>query len=57
VTVDALFWLVPLALALGGFFAMAFLWAVRSGQMEDLDDPPVRMLQEDDPHVRPPPRA
>ncbi len=54
---DALFWLVPLALALGGFFAMAFLWAVRSGQMEDLDDPPVRMLQEDDPHVRPPPRA
>jgi cbb3-type cytochrome oxidase maturation protein len=42
---DALFWLVPLAIVLGGCFAAAFLWAVRAGQFDDLDDAPVRMLR------------
>ena len=45
---EALFWLVPLAIALGGTFAAAFLWAVRSGQFDDIDDAPVRMLQKDE---------
>ncbi len=46
---NALFLLVPLALALGGFFAAAFLWAARSGQFDDLDDPAERVLHDDPP--------
>ena len=45
---EALFWLVPLAILLGGTFAAAFLWAVRAGQFDDLDDAPLRMLQVDE---------
>jgi cbb3-type cytochrome oxidase maturation protein len=44
---NVLFLLVPLALVLGAGFAFAFVWAVRDGQMDDLDDPPQRMLAED----------
>jgi cbb3-type cytochrome oxidase maturation protein len=45
---DALIFLVPLALLMGGFFAAAFLVSVNRGQFDDLDDPPVRMLRDDD---------
>jgi cbb3-type cytochrome oxidase maturation protein len=44
---NALFFLIPLALLLGGGFAGAFLWAARRGQFDDLDDPPQRMLEDD----------
>ena len=44
---DALFFLIPLALLLGASFAVAFLWAVRDGQFDDLDDAPQRMLRDD----------
>lgn len=43
---DALFFLVPLALLLGGTFAGGFLWSVRTGQLDDLDDPPRRILRD-----------
>ena len=43
---DALFFLLPIALALGGLFAGLFVLAVRNGQFDDLDDPPERMLRE-----------
>lgn len=39
--------LVPAALLLGAFFAVLFVLAVRTGQFDDLDDPPVRALQDD----------
>ncbi|MCB9682304.1 MAG: cbb3-type cytochrome oxidase assembly protein CcoS [Alphaproteobacteria bacterium] len=42
----ALVFLVPIAIALGATFAWAFLWAVRSGQYDDLDDPPERILHD-----------
>jgi cbb3-type cytochrome oxidase maturation protein len=45
--VDALIWLLPLAVALGGAFAVAFLFAVRNGQFDDLEDPPERILHDD----------
>lgn len=45
---DAIVFLVPLALALGALFAGLFLVAVRRGQFDDLDDPPARMLEADD---------
>ena len=38
--------LLPVALILGGVFAGLFLYAARSGQFDDLDDPPERMLHD-----------
>jgi cbb3-type cytochrome oxidase maturation protein len=37
---------VPLALVLGGIFAVLFILAVRDGQFDDLDDPPERILHD-----------
>jgi cbb3-type cytochrome oxidase maturation protein len=38
--------LVPLSLMLLLVMIAAFIWAVRSGQFEDLDTPPLDMLAE-----------
>ena len=43
---DAVFFLLPLAVALGALFAFLFLRAVRGGQFDDLDDPPQRMMMD-----------
>jgi len=43
---NVLYLLIPLALLLAGGFLMAFIWATRSGQMEDLDSAPYRILFE-----------
>jgi cbb3-type cytochrome oxidase maturation protein len=43
-----LFALIPLALLLLAFAIWAFFWAVRSGQFDDLDTPPVRILLDDE---------
>ena len=43
---DAVAFLLPLALALGGVFATLCLLAVRGGQYDDLDDPPERILHD-----------
>lgn len=39
----------PVALLLVVIFAIAFVWSVRTGQMDDLDTPAVRMLHDDEP--------
>jgi len=44
-----LYVLVPLALLCGMGAVFAFLWAVRTGQLDDLDTPAVRILTDDDP--------
>jgi len=44
----AVLFLLPVALALGAVFAWLFVAAVRSGQFDDLDDPPERILHDDD---------
>ncbi len=44
----ALFWLIPLALALGGLGLFGFFWAVRSGQFDDTQGDAERILGEDD---------
>ena len=44
---NAIVFLLPIALFLGGTFLVAFLLAVRSGQFDDLDDPPERILREE----------
>ena len=38
---------VPAALAFALSAVFAFLWASRSGQLDDLDTPPLRMLHDD----------
>ena len=43
---NALLILIPVVLLLGGVFAGLFLYAARSGQFEDLDDPPERVLHD-----------
>jgi len=40
--------LLPVVLALGAVFAGLFIAAVRSGQFDDLDDPPERILHDED---------
>ena len=40
--------LVPVAVALAVVFLILFLLAARDGQFEDLDDPPRRILHDDD---------
>ena len=50
------FIILPLALLLGGGAIAAYVWSVRSGQLDDLDTPAVRVLHDDVP-ARPPPDA
>jgi cbb3-type cytochrome oxidase maturation protein len=45
---SVLIFLVPIALFLGLLGLGAFLWALRSGQFDDLDGAPERILFDDD---------
>ena len=38
----------PLALVIAVVAVLAFIWAVRSGQFDDMDTPAVRILHDDD---------
>jgi cbb3-type cytochrome oxidase maturation protein len=51
---NGLLYLIPAALFLGGLGLAAFLWALRSGQYDDLDGAGSRILF-DDPDSPPPP--
>jgi cbb3-type cytochrome oxidase maturation protein len=48
-TMESLLLLIPLAIALGLLGLCAFLWALRSGQFEDLDGAAQRILIDDEP--------
>jgi cbb3-type cytochrome oxidase maturation protein len=43
-----LYLILPLALLFAGAAVAAFAWAVRSGQLDDVDTPPRRILFEDE---------
>jgi cbb3-type cytochrome oxidase maturation protein len=43
---NAVLFLLPLAILLGAVFAVLFIVAVKDGQFDDLDDPPERMLHD-----------
>jgi cbb3-type cytochrome oxidase maturation protein len=45
---DSLFLLIPLSIAVIGLVAALFLWAVRSGQFDDLEGPAHDILDDDD---------
>jgi cbb3-type cytochrome oxidase maturation protein len=46
---NALAWLIPAALFLGGLGLVAFLWSLRSGQFDDLEGAAYRILEDDEP--------
>lgn len=45
---SVLFIVVPLATLLVGGAVAAYIWSARTGQMDDLDTPAVRMLHDDE---------
>jgi cbb3-type cytochrome oxidase maturation protein len=52
---DVVIYLIPIALVMGLIGLGAFLWALRTGQFEDLDGAANRILfDEDDAPCRPP---
>jgi cbb3-type cytochrome oxidase maturation protein len=44
----ALYIVLPLALVIAAIAVGAFIWVVRSGQLDDVDTPPRRILFDDD---------
>jgi len=54
----ALAWLVPAALSLGLLALAGFVWALRSGQFDDLDGAAWRVLSDDEgePAAKPDPK-
>jgi len=48
-----LLFLIPIAVAMGGAGLVAFLWALKSGQFDDLDGAAGRVLFDDDPPAPP----
>lgn len=46
---EVLFVLLPLSLLFAGASVGLFVWAVRRGQFEDLETPPLRILFDDEP--------
>jgi cbb3-type cytochrome oxidase maturation protein len=55
--VTGLLFLIPIALFLGGLGLLAFLWALRTGQYDDLDGAAERILHDDDDDDDGPPPA
>ena len=45
---SAVYIVLPIALLLALLFLAAFIWSVRSGQMDDLETPAHRIFGEDD---------
>ncbi len=45
---EVLIYLIPIALGLSMIGLIAFLWALKSGQFDDLDGAAHRVLQDDD---------
>lgn len=43
----SLYIVLPLAILIAGIAVAAFVWTVRTGQLDDVDSPPRRILFED----------
>ncbi len=46
---EILYLLIPLSLLIAAGIAYVFLWAVKSGQFEDMEGPAHRILMDDEP--------
>lgn len=49
---DLLYVVIPAALLIAAAAVAAFVWAVRSGQFDDIDTPPLRILPDDEEQER-----
>ena len=49
---EILYLLIPVSLVLVGVIVWVFLWAVRSGQFDDMEGPAHQILMDDDGPVR-----
>ncbi len=45
---DIIYLLIPIALVLAGLMVWALMWAIKSGQFDDLEGPAHRILMDDD---------
>jgi cbb3-type cytochrome oxidase maturation protein len=45
---EVIYLLIPLSLLLVGLIAWVFIWAIRSGQYDDMEGPAHRILMDDD---------
>ena len=45
---NVIYFMIPVALLLAGGFVAACIWALSSGQFDDLDTPALRMLKNDE---------
>ena len=45
---EIIYLLIPLSLLLIGLIVWIFIWAIRSGQFDDLEGPAYRILMDDD---------
>lgn len=45
---EIIYFLIPVALLLGGFFIGGFVWATKKGQYDDLETPAHKMLLDDE---------
>jgi len=45
---EVIYLLIPVSLVLIGVIAWIFIWAIRSGQFDDLEGPAHRILMDDD---------
>jgi cbb3-type cytochrome oxidase maturation protein len=52
---EAVYLLIPLALVLVALIIWALLWAIRSGQFDDLEGPAHRILMDEDEPMEPVP--
>ena len=44
----SVYFLIFFTLILGVIFALAFVWATKSGQFKDIEEPKYQMLRDDD---------
>ncbi len=49
---EVIYLLIPLSLLLLGLIVWIFLWAIRSGQFDDLEGPAHRILMDDDTPIK-----
>ena len=50
---EVIVFLIPIALAIGGIGLVAFFWALRSGQYEDMEGAAQRVLYAEDDDIQP----
>ena len=53
---EIIYLMIPLAILLVGLIAWALMWAIRSGQFDDLEGPAHQILMEEDEPQEPVPR-